>query len=176
MPGTTSSLQQLFLSECISRLDASAGRIFHCLHQLNEEQTWRKADERTNSVGMLVQHICGSFRQWTITVMNNEEDMRHRPGEFSDSSRLSKKQLVELVEKLKTDFVNAITGLDPSRLPELKRIQGYDITLLSAIMRALIHLEGHVGQIMLLTRIELGASYKIFWTPQTEEQKAERKN
>lgn len=175
MPDTSSSFQQLFLSECINRLDACTGRIFHCLDQLNEEQTWRKPDERTNSIGMLVQHICGNFRQWTITAMNNEEDLRHRPDEFSDSNRLSKKQLVELLEKLKTDFVNAVTGLDPSRLAESERIQGNDIILLSALLRALIHMEGHVGQIMLMTRIELGDRYKVFWTPRTEEEKAERK-
>jgi hypothetical protein len=38
----------------------------------------------------------------------------------------------------------------------------------------LIHLEGHIGQIILLTRIQSGDNYKIFWTPQTSEQKAER--
>lgn len=164
-----------FLNECGLRIESSFQRLYHCLDQVDEEKIWWQANEKMNSIGILITHICGSFRQWTITPINNEDDERHRPGEFLNEINVTRSELVGLTEKLKADFLTAIGNLDPSRLTEQRRIQGYDLTLMSAIFRALIHMEGHIGQIMLLTRIQSGDKYKILWTPKTDEQKAERK-
>ncbi|MGI8580784.1 MAG: DUF1572 family protein [Chitinophagaceae bacterium] len=101
--------------------------------------------------------------------------LRDRPGEFLNESKITKEELIQLTADLKSDFEKAINNFDSGRLTEQRRIQGYDVTLMSAIFRALTHLEGHIGQIVLLTRIQSGDNYKIFWTPQTEEQRAERK-
>ncbi len=165
-----------FLNECKNRIDSSFQRLYHCLDQLDDKQIWWRPNDKMNSIGILITHICGSFRQWTITIMNNAEDMRDRPEEFLNDRKINKEALLQRARKLKSDFLKAIYNLDCSRLTEQRRIQGWDITLMSAIFRALTHLEGHIGQIMLLTRIQLGDNYKIFWTPQTGEQKAEWKN
>jgi uncharacterized damage-inducible protein DinB len=164
-----------FINESSVRFDGSFNRLFHCLAQLNDEQIWRQPNENVNSIGVLVKHICGSFRQWTITPLNNAEDLRNRPEEFLNDDGITKSDLISLAEKLKSDFADAIGKLDAARLTEPRRIQGWELTLMTAIFRALTHLEGHVGQIVTLTRIELGNDYKIFWTPQTDEQKSERK-
>lgn len=163
-----------FIKESIIRLDGSFGRLFHCLDQLDGEQIWWRANENINSVGVLVKHICGNFRQWTITQIDKTEDERNRPGEFLNDDGFTKTDLISLAADIKSDFTDAIGKLDTSRLTEARRIQGYDVTLMSAIFRALTHLEGHTGQIVLLTRIQLGNDYKIFWTPQTDEQRSER--
>jgi len=163
-----------FINEANIRFDSSFSRLLHCLDQLDEEQIRWRPDENVNSVGVLVKHICGSFRQWTITQINNAEDERHRPGEFLNEG-FTKTDIVSLAENLRSDFAGAIGKLEASRLVEPRRVQGWDLTLMSAIFRALTHLEGHVGQVVVLTRIQLGNDYKIFWTPQTDEQKSERK-
>ena len=169
------TIDKEFLNECKLRIESSFQRLYHCLDQLDEQKIWWQPNDKMNSVGILITHICGSLRQWTITNINNEEDVRNRPEEFLNENKINKDELIELVATLKSDFEKAIDNLDPSRLTEQRRIQGYDVTLMSAIFRALTHLEGHIGQIVLLTRIQSGDNYKIFWTPQTEEQKAERK-
>lgn len=164
-----------FLRESENRFESSFKRLFHCLDQLDHGQIWWQPNDKMNSVGVLMKHICGNMRQWTITAINNSEDTRNRPQEFVSTSDLTKAELATLANSLKLEFLNSIKNLDASRLMEPKRIQGYDITLMTAIFRALTHLEGHVGQIVLLTRIQLGDRYKIFWTPQTDEQRAEFK-
>lgn len=169
------TVSKQFLNECNIRIDSSFQRLHHCLGQLSEKQIWWRPDDDMNSVGTLITHICGSFRQWTITHINNEEDLRDRPAEFLNNAKITKEELVLVATKLQSDFITAIHNLNSSRLTEERRIQGYVVTLLSAIFRALTHLEGHIGQIVLLTRIQLGDHYKIFWTPQTDEEKAERK-
>ncbi len=93
-----------------------------------------------------------------------------------NGNKITKGELIQLATELKSDFVTAIDNLDPLRLIEQRRIQGYNVNLIRAIFRALTHLEGHIGQIILLTRIQLKDNYKIFWTPQTDEQRAEFKS
>ncbi len=170
------AIEEVFLNECKLRFESSFLRLYHCIDQLEEANIWWQPNEHMNSIGILITHICGSFRQWTITHINNEEDVRDRPKEFLKDIYNTKQQLLQLTAKLKSDFLEAINNFDQSRLTEQRRIQGNNVTLMSAIIRALTHLEGHVGQIVLLTRIQSGENYKIFWTPQTDEQKAERKN
>lgn len=169
------TIEKEFLSECKLRIESSFQRLYHCLEQLDEQKIWWLPNDKMNSIGMLITHICGSFRQWTITNINNEEDIRDRPSEFLNESTIPKEELIKNTSKLKSDFLAAIKNLDATQLTEQKRIQGYDVTLMSALFRALSHLEGHIGQIMLLTRIQIGDNYKVFWIPQTDEQKAERK-
>lgn len=163
-----------FINEANIRFESSFSRLFHCLAQLDDGQIRWRPNENVNSVGVLVKHICGSFRQWTITQIDDSEDERHRPAEFLNDD-LTKTDIISLAEILRSDFAASIGTLDASRLAEPRRVQGYDLVLMSAIFRALTHLEGHVGQIVVLTRIQLGDNYKIFWTPQTDEQKSERK-
>lgn len=169
------TIDKEFLNECKLRMESSFQRLYHCLGQLDEKKIWWQPNDKMNSIGILITHSCGSFRQWAITHINNEEDVRDRPEEFLNESKITKAELIQLAANLKSDFEKAINNLDSSRLTEQRRIQGYDVTLMSAIFRALTHLEGHIGQIVLLTRIQSGDNYKIFWTPQTDEQRAERK-
>ena len=161
-----------FIDESISQAEGSFKRLFHCLEQLDEKQLWWRPNDKMNSVAVLTKHICGNMRQWTITSINNTDDNRDRPGEFLNDNKFSKAELISLADATKSDFMDAVRNLNPSRLAEQKRIQGYEVTLLEAIVHALTHMEGHIGQIIILTRIQMGESYKIFWKPKTAEQKA----
>jgi hypothetical protein len=161
-----------FIAECISQVESSFKRLFHCLNQLDEKQVWWRPNPKMNSTGVLVKHVCGNVRQWVITFINNSEDKRNRPEEFINDGNLTKAELTSLASATMSDFISAVSKLDYSRLSEQKRIQGYEITLMGAIFHAVTHLDGHVGQIILLTRIQLGEGYEVFWVPKTEEQKA----
>ncbi len=140
------------------------------MDQIDNVQSWWQANAQMNSIGMLITHLCGSFRQWMISIMNNEVDARNRLAEFINNKNINKETLVKLVLKLESDYKTAIDNFDTSRFLEQRRIQGYKVTIMSANIRALTHLEGHIGQIVLLTRIQLGDAYKIFWTPKTPEE------
>lgn len=161
-----------FIRESAYQFKDSFKRLFHCLGQLNDEQIWWRPDDKMNSAGILIKHVCGNIRQWTITAINNTEDRRNRPQEFINDPATSKSDLISLAKSLEADFLDAISRLDTSRLTELRTIQGYEVTLLGAIFHALTHLEGHTGQIVFLTRIQLGDNYKILFIPQTEEQRS----
>lgn len=165
-------LSKAFLEESKSRFESSFIRLNHCLEQIDEKQIWWKPDPRMNSIGILIKHLCGNLRQWTVIQMNNSEDHRNRPAEFIDETKLSKKDLLQLVKKINDDFFAAVNNFNPERLSERKVIQGYEVTILSALYRSLTHLEGHVGQIILLTRLQLGENYKIYSDAKAGELKA----
>jgi hypothetical protein len=151
-----------FCKESQIRIDSSFARLFHCLEQLDEKQLWWRPNEKMNSVAVLVKHICGNLRQRTVTPINNIEDNRDRPKEFENDGDMSKAELIALVNQINADFHEALANLDPARLTEQRHIQGYDMTLMGAIYQGVAHAEGHIGQIVLLTRIQLGEKYGMF--------------
>src|SRR5947209_7701895 len=61
---------------------------------------------------------------------------------------------------------------DATSLLEPRRIQGFKETVLSAIFDSLTHLSGHAQEIVSLTRMQLGDSYRFAWVPLTPEQGA----
>src|SRR5450432_1449451 len=97
-----------FIRESGNQFKDSFKRLFHCLHQLDDEQAWWRPNNKMNSVAVLVKHICGNMRQWTITAINNAEDKRNRPQEFVNDNSLTKSGLIALARNLESDFTNAI--------------------------------------------------------------------
>ena len=51
-------------------------------------------------------------------------------------------------------------------------VQAFEETVLSAVHRSLGHLEGHMQEIIYITRLQLGDRYRFAWTPATPAQGA----
>ena len=48
-----------------------------------EHLIWSKPNEQSNSVGNLLLHLEGNVRQWIISGVKGDPDVRHRAGEFA---------------------------------------------------------------------------------------------
>ena len=57
-------------------------------------------------------------------------------------------------------------------LISFKRIQGHEVTKMHALMNSVSHFQGHVQEIICLTRQQLGSQYRFEWSPQTNEEEA----
>jgi hypothetical protein len=66
----------------------------------------------------------------------------------------------------------ALSSASAQQLLARRRIQGYDVTGLGAIFDSVPHFKGHTQEIICLTRLQLGETYKFFWQPETPEQTA----
>ena len=108
------------------------------------------------------------FRNW-----RGLEDIRNRPLEFNDSTKLSKTELVNKFQEIIVSCKETINNFNPDNLLEDRRIQGFEKSALSAIYGTVNHLELHAGQIIYITRLILKSNYKLKWIPQTKEQGAE---
>jgi hypothetical protein len=58
------------------------------------------------------------------------------------------------------------------QLVEPRRIQGADITGLQAIFNSVPHFRGHTQEIIHITRLQLGDTYRLAWEPKSPEEGA----
>ncbi len=164
------SVGQAFLAEARRRLVASHAKIAHCLAQLDDAQLWWRPQASMNSVANLVLHLCGNLRQWIVSGVGGATDVRNRPGEVAARGPVSGEELARRLEGTVREAESALARLDPARLLEPRRIQGFDETVLSAIFDSLTHLQGHTQEIVHLTRMQRGEDYRFAWVPQSAEQ------
>jgi len=162
-----------FIAASKERASGSLNRIKYSLSQLQEEDIWWRPDESTNSIGILIQHLCGNLRQWIISGVGGADDVRVRYLEFKADEQPLKKHLLNNLMELVKEVLDVLSKLKPENLLESRRIQGFDETVLSAIYDTLSHFELHAGQIVYITRLRLGENYVTSWEPTTKEQGAE---
>ncbi len=63
-----------------------------------------------------------------------------------------------------------LSTVPSSHLLSSCRIQGFDTTVLSAILDTVSHFQGHTQEIVSLTRQQLGDAYQFKFIPSTPEQ------
>jgi len=161
-----------FMARSRHQIDHARDKINHCLDQLTTEDVWWTPREGCNPVGVIIRHLMGNLRQWAISAMGGEPDVRDRPSEFHVLARIPKHELHAEFNGLLDRVREVYSRIDVSDLLAPKRIQGFDTMALDAIYETMCHLELHTGQVLYLTRLRLGDEYVESWMPATEEQGA----
>ena len=130
-------------------------RIERCVEQLNDEDLWWRGNPQSNSVGNLLLHLTGNARQWIVSGLGGEADVRERDVEFEiGAAQPSGEALLRLLHETLIEVDIVLSQLDPSRLSEVRRIQGRDdVTTLEAVYHVVEHFSMHTGQIILLTKL-----------------------
>jgi len=150
------------LAECLKKIK-------HCLAQLTDEQVWWRPHDSMNSIANIVLHLCGNLRQWIISGVGGEPDIRERPKEFSDRSSMPKAELVRRLEEIAGKADAVLANVTDPKLLQRRRIQGFDETALSAIFDSISHFRGHMQEIVYITRLQVGDAYKFEWVPSREQ-------
>ena len=130
-------------------------RIEQCIEQLNDEELWWRGNPQSNSVGNLLLHLEGNARQWIVSGLGGEADARGRDLEFEiGTAQPSGEELLRLLHETLVEVDSVLSRLAPSRLSEVRRIQGRDdVTTLEAVYHVVEHFSMHTGQIILLTKL-----------------------
>jgi hypothetical protein len=55
---------------------------------------------------------------------------------------------------------------------EVRRVQGFEVTGLSALFDSVPHFRGHTQEVVHMTRVLLGDAYQFQWQPTTPEEGA----
>jgi uncharacterized damage-inducible protein DinB len=164
------SVGSAYLAECRATLGNALKKIEHCLDQLsNADLHWRQHASH-NSIQNVLLHLCGNLRQWILHGVGGEPDVRDRPGEFADRVEHPKAELAARLRETVASCDRVLAACPPERLLERRRIQGFDTTVLAAILDTVSHFVGHQHQIVYITRLRLGDAYRFQWTPATPEQ------
>ncbi|NNE28987.1 MAG: DUF1572 family protein, partial [Saprospiraceae bacterium] len=105
----------------------------------------------SNSVGILIQHLCGNITQYIHSSLGGQPDSRRRDQEFVTSQRSSE----ELLEELRTTIQKALEVINNCPQKELLRfrnVQGFQLSGMGIIIHVVEHLSYHTGQIAFWTK------------------------
>ena len=161
-----------FLNELSNQLSEGLEKISHCVKQLSDEQVWWRPTESQNSIANLILHLEGNVHQWVVSGVGGEPDVRDRPGEFSASKTMEKRELIAKVTETVQRSIEIVSSQTASTVLEERRIQGFDTTVAGAIIDSVTHFQGHSQEIISLTRQQLEERYSFYFVPQSPEQEA----
>jgi uncharacterized damage-inducible protein DinB len=152
------------------KLAELSGRIETCLGKLTPDQIWMRGTENQNAVGNLVLHLTGNVRQWILSGVGGAPDARIRDEEFAARGGMEPEALARGLRETVDAAVVIIRSLPHQRLAERTTIQGYDVTVLKAILHVVEHFSGHTAQIIFITKMLTGEDlgfYSYLSKPQT---------
>jgi len=132
--------------------EESYPRIKQCLAQLNEEQLHFRPNDNSNSVAMLVVHLCGNARQWIVSGLGGQPDNRNRDREFDPTRRHTASSLLRELADVKHAVTGVLATLTAEKLSEPVVIQGFQENGCSAVLHVVEHYSYHVGQITYITK------------------------
>lgn len=150
--------------EWLDLIDAAESRLLHCLAQLSDAQLrWRPFDG-SNAIANQLLHICGNLQQWCVDGILQLPSHRDRDREFS-ATDVPRAELLQKVSTTLSSVRSVLREIRSDELGQARTIQGFTVTVAGALTHTIPHLVGHTHQIMLLTRMQLGAAYQFHWAP-----------
>ena len=155
------------------RFSEAFARIEHAIEQLDDVQVRHRPSATSNSVGVIVQHLIGNLNQWICSAIGGETFQRNRPKEFEDTNHATRDTILLELSVLARKVDGVINHISLDSLLSSRRIQGFDETVLSAVIAAMAHLELHSGQITYLAKLILDKKYAAYWQPGNKEQGGE---
>lgn len=113
-----------------------------------------------NSIAMLVRHVSGNLRSrfTDFLTSDGEKPWRNRDEEFEVRS-YSRAEVEGLWEQGFAVALGAVRGLLDSDLERMVTIRGQALSVHAALARSIAHTATHVGQIVLLARLQAGESW-----------------
>jgi uncharacterized damage-inducible protein DinB len=160
---TKNDMGEAFLQQARSLLtDDFMPKIRKCLELLDDGDLWWRADETNNSVGNLILHLCGNVRQWIISGLGGEPDLRQRSREFSERTHVPRSELLARLEETLQEAERVLAAFDSDALLAERTIQGFQNTALQAIFHVVEHFSFHTGQIIYITKLRRGVDLKFY--------------
>jgi uncharacterized damage-inducible protein DinB len=166
MKSKQSELTKSFLVESQRSIAAyHMPRLIRCLKMLSEKDIWWRPNAASNSAGNLVLHLSGNVRQWIISGLGNEEDLRDRDREFSERGPIPRRLLIALIRKTVEEACNVLGRLSDDSLERIYDIQGYRASGMYAVSQVVDHFAYHTGQIIFVTKWKLGKDLRFTRLP-----------
>jgi uncharacterized damage-inducible protein DinB len=156
------TLERQFLDHSVNKLRQYTERIETCLGKLNEEQVWSRGGENENAVGNLVLHLSGNVRQWIVSGVGGQPDIRERDREFDARGGVPIPELLKRLRGTVEEAVLVIGGVPRERLTQRLLVQQYDVSVFEAIYHVVEHFSMHTGQILFITKMLAGTDLGFY--------------
>ena len=117
------------------------------------ERLWWRPNERCNSAGNLLLHLSGNVRQWIVSGVGGESDVRKRNLEFAARGGAAAPDMLAMLDGTLREADAVLRVVLPSELLARRSIQGRETTVLEAIFHVVEHFAGHTGQIIWIAKM-----------------------
>jgi uncharacterized damage-inducible protein DinB len=162
----------MFLSDARHLLAKEhAPHIVKCLEELSEQDIWWRPNAASNSAGNLVLHVCGNVRQWIVSNLGENPDLRDRDSEFAEPGPLPRKLLVARLLGTIQEAGKVLARLPESKLSRKYVIQDLHVTGLTAVAHVVEHFAYHTGQIIYITKLKSGNDLNFTNLPPVQKRK-----
>lgn len=151
-----------FKDQIVFRLNECLPRILKCLDELTEAQLWQKPNEVLNSVGNLVLHLCGNIRQYAISSLGRQPDVRQRALEFAAEGGYTKAELAAMLTDTVRGAIETIQTISKEEWLRSRKVQGFELTGIGILIHVAEHLSYHTGQIAFWTKYLLNADLGFY--------------
>jgi uncharacterized damage-inducible protein DinB len=152
----TTNAQEFIESSSIFLKDDFLPKLLYCLHDMSEEDIWWRPNERSNSVGNLILHLCGNLRQWILHSIGGIPFDRNRDAEFDERRPKPKQELIAGLEETIKEVDRVLTSLPPDSLLDRFSVQSWSTTRLQAVYHVVEHFSYHLGQILYIYKLRTG--------------------
>ncbi|NJO02599.1 MAG: DUF1572 family protein [Bacteroidia bacterium] len=134
--------------------------------QVPEEKLFWQYNPESNSIATIVKHLWGNMlSRWTdFLSADGEKPWRNRDAEFENDIQTRDELLAKWQEGWACVF-NALDGLHESHLNQTTYIRAEPHSVVDACNRQLAHYASHVGQIMYIGKMILGAEWTSLSIP-----------
>lgn len=150
---TRENWASVYKSELVNKLfNEFWPRIIQCIDECDLELLWYQPNKNCNSIGNLVLHLEGNMRQWIISGIGGEFDVRQRKEEFIPKQGISVEELKEKLNKLKEEILPMLNKLTEDDLLKNYQIQTFSLSGIGVLLQVTEHFAYHLGQITYLVK------------------------
>lgn len=142
-----------FIFQAIHRIDENTPKLIACVHELQEDEIWKRPNLHSNSVGNIILHLCGNIRQYAISSLGNRKDIRERDKEFSADGGYSVSELMKKLTDTLDEAKSVIQNISAEELLRKRKVQGYTHSGIGIIIHVTEHYSYHTGQIIFWTKL-----------------------
>src|SRR5262250_2391965 len=96
--------------------DSYLPRIEKAVDGVSTEDVWWRANPQSNSIGNLILHLNGNVKQWIISGLGGEQDVRKRQREFDAQTGADARELLRDLRATVEEADRVLANVDPSTL------------------------------------------------------------
>jgi len=152
-----------FLESILFRFESVKNLGDRTFRQMTPDEVFQwTPNPESNCIGVLIQHLHGNMlSRWTdFLTADGEKEWRDRDGEFTFRPERTREEYLQLWEDGWKVTLETVRRLTPEDLEKEVTIRGQGQTALDAILRQLSHYSYHVGQIVLLAKVQKSALWQ----------------
>ena len=155
-----------FLSASVRVFEYHKRLADRAVEQVSDDRLHVALDQNTNSIAVVMKHIAGNLlSRWTdVLTSDGEKPWRDRDSEFEDQFR-SRKELIEYWERGWACLFDSLKSLSAEDFEKTIMIRGEPHSVPLALERSVGHICYHIGQIVMIARIQAGDNWQVLTVP-----------